>query len=47
MRKEFSWSGVIVVLICLACMSYYYLIFRHAIESQVRHQHTVIDNTSI
>jgi len=44
MSKKFSWSGAIVVLICLACMLYYYLIFRHAIESQVQHHHVVIDN---
>jgi hypothetical protein len=33
MNKKFSWSGVIVVLICLAFMLYYYLIFRHTLES--------------
>ena len=43
MSKKFSWSGVIVVLICLACMLYYYLIFRHVIESQVLHHHALID----
>jgi len=31
MTKKFSWSGVIVVLLCLACMLYYYLIFRYTI----------------
>ena len=44
MSKKFSWSGVIVVLVCLACMLYYYLIFRHTIELQIQHQHAVIDN---
>ncbi len=46
MSKKFSWSGVIVVLISVACMLYYYLIFRHTIETQVLHQQAVFDNKS-
>jgi len=46
MNKKFSWSGVIVVLLSLACMLYYYIIFRHTLENQLRHQHRVVDNKS-
>jgi len=46
MNNKFSWSGVIVVMLCLACMLYYYLIFRYAINTQIHHQRITIDNTS-
>lgn len=44
MNKKFSWSGAIVVLACLACMLYYYLIFRHAMIDQILHKHPIVDN---
>jgi hypothetical protein len=40
-------SGPIIVLLSLGLILYYYLIFRHTLETQVLHQHTVIDNKSI
>lgn len=46
MSKKFSWTGVVVVLICLGLMLYYYLIFRHTLETQILHHHAVIDNLS-
>jgi len=47
MTKKFSWSGAIVVLLCLALMLYYYLIFRHAMEIQFHHRHAVVDSSTI
>jgi len=38
MNKKFSWSGTIIVLLCIACMLYYYLVFRHTIEVQFHQQ---------
>lgn len=38
MSKKKSWSGAIVVLICLAFMLYYYMIFHHALVSQSSHR---------
>jgi len=43
LSKKFSWSGVIVVLLCIACMMYYYLIFRHTIGSLSTRNHAQID----
>jgi hypothetical protein len=47
MVKEFSWSGTIVVLISLACILYYYLTFRHTMQSQATHHEIVVDNSTI
>ena len=38
MKKKFSYSGVIVVLLSLGLMLYYYLIFRHAAEIKMQQQ---------
>jgi len=46
MPKKFSWSGPIIVILCLACMFYYYLIFRNALNSQMIHKQSVFDNKS-
>jgi hypothetical protein len=44
MSKKFSWSGSLVVMACLACMLYYYLVFRYSVETQARHHPVIIDN---
>ncbi len=41
MSKKFSWAGVIVVLISLALMLYYYLIFRTTVSVRLEDRHTI------
>jgi len=47
MKQKFSWSGTIVVLLCFACMLYYYLVFHHTIETQYHKNPAEFSKSSI
>lgn len=40
-------SGTIIVILCIICMGYYYVIFRHSFARDLRNHQIEVDNSTI